>query len=100
MPPRKQEDPEIVLTRAQAKLDVVLESIKRMHATALEALSDIDKVPLIAQAEELNNLVKQFQNQQDFIIDALLGVDRMNYSEFEQDDHPVVTSMRIPCVSK
>jgi len=92
MPPKKEDDPKTVLTRARAKRNIVLKSIERMHVTALEARSDIGKVPaLVAHADDLNNLVEQFQHQQDVIIDALLGVDR--FTEFEQDDDPLFTSM-------
>jgi len=92
MPPKNEDDPKTVLTRARAKRDIVLKSIKRMHVTALEARSDIGKVPaLIAHAGDLNNLVEQFQHQQNVIIDVLLGVDR--FTEFEQDDDPLFTFM-------
>jgi hypothetical protein len=64
MPPKKEDDPKTILTRARAKRDIVLRSIKSMHVTALEARSDIGKVPaLITHADDLNNLVEQFQRQ-------------------------------------
>ncbi|XP_025205862.1 uncharacterized protein LOC112602140 [Melanaphis sacchari] len=92
MPPKREDDPKTVLTRARAKRDIVLKSIKRMHVTALEARSDIGKVPaLISHADDLNNLVEQFQHHQNVIIDALLDLNR--FAEFEQDDDPLFTSM-------
>eukprot|EP00102_Acyrthosiphon_pisum_P021653 XP_016658863.1 PREDICTED: uncharacterized protein LOC103309027 [Acyrthosiphon pisum] len=91
-PSKKEEDPEIILTRARAKRDVLLKSINRIHDTAVEARDDISKVPaLVIHAEDLNDFVGQFQYQQDIIIDALIGVNRV--PEFEQDDHPLISTM-------
>ncbi|XP_008180804.1 uncharacterized protein LOC103308715 [Acyrthosiphon pisum] len=92
MPPKVQESPEIVLTRARAKRDDILNSIKGIHATALEARSDVSRVPsLIIHADDLNRLVEQFQSQRDVIINALIDLNRI--AEFEQVDRPLVTSM-------
>ncbi|XP_008181740.1 uncharacterized protein LOC103309029 [Acyrthosiphon pisum] len=92
MPPKVQESPEIVLTRARAKRDDILNSIKGIYATALEARSDVSRVPsLIIHADDLNRLVEQFQSQRDVIINALIDLNRI--AEFEQVDRPLVTSM-------
>ncbi|CAI6359149.1 unnamed protein product [Macrosiphum euphorbiae] len=91
-PSKKEEDPENILTRARAKRDVLLKSINRIHDTAVEARADISKIPtLIIHAEDLNVLVDQFQYQQDIIIDALISVNRV--PEFEQNDHPLISTM-------
>jgi len=77
-PPKKEEDPEKVLLRGRVKRDNILNSVKNIHATALEARADIGKIPsLIIHAEELNRFVEQFQHQQDIIINALIDVDRL-----------------------
>lgn len=92
MPPKVQDSPEIVLTRARVKRDDILNSIKGIYATALEARSDVSRVPsLIIHVEDLNRLVEQFQSQRDVIINALVDLNRI--AEFEQVDRPVVTSM-------
>ncbi|CAI6364994.1 unnamed protein product [Macrosiphum euphorbiae] len=91
-PLKKEEDPEKVLLRSRVKRDNILNSVKNIHATALEARADIGKIPsLIIHAEELNKLVEQFHHQQDIIINALIDVDRI--AEFEHSDRPLITSM-------
>ncbi|KAF0769852.1 Integrase catalytic domain-containing protein, partial [Aphis craccivora] len=88
----REDDPKTVLTRARTKRDIILKTIKRMHVTALEARSDVGKVPaLISHADDLNNLVEQFQHHQNVVIDALLCLNR--FAEFELDDDPLFTSM-------
>ncbi|XP_060871447.1 uncharacterized protein LOC132945707 [Metopolophium dirhodum] len=91
-PLKKEEDPVKVLLRGRVKRDNILNSVKNIHATALEARADIGKIPsLIIHAEELNKFVEQFQHQQDIIINALIDADRI--AEFEQVDRPLITSM-------
>ena len=92
MTPRKEENPEKVLTRARVKRDMILSSIKGIHATALQARADVVRLPyLIIHADDLNELVEQFQHQQDVIIDALIDLDRI--SEYGQADRPLITCM-------
>jgi len=92
MPSKKEESAENTLTRARVKRDKILKSIKGIHATALKARADIDKLPsLIIHAEDLNKFVDQFQCQQDVIINALIDLGRV--SEFEQEDRPMTCSM-------
>jgi len=92
MPPKKEETPENALARARVKRDNVLNSIKSIHATALAARADADRVPsLIIHADDLNEYVEQFQRQQDVIINALIDLNRI--AEFDQDDRPMIASL-------
>lgn len=92
MPPKKEETPENALARARVKRDNVLNSIKSIHATALAARADADRVPsLIIHADDLNEYVEQFQRQQDVIINALIDLNRV--AEFDQDDRPMIASL-------
>jgi len=92
MPPKKEEASENALARARVKRDIILNSIKGIHVTALAARADADRVPsLIIHAEDLNQYVEQFQRQQDAIINALIDLNRV--TEFDKDDRPMIASM-------
>lgn len=45
MPPKKDESSETVLIRARVKRDIALNSIKGIHAMAVQALSDATLLP-------------------------------------------------------
>jgi len=86
------EAPETVLARARVKRDCALKSIEGIHATALDARSDTRKLPsLNVRVEDLESFVRQFIQQQDIIINALIDLDRA--TEFDQVDRPVTTKM-------
>lgn len=86
------ESPDVALARARVKRDCALKSIEGIHVTASDARSDANKLPsLNIRAEDLGSFVRQFVQQQDIIVNALIDLDRV--IEFDRVDRPATTKM-------